>query len=75
MFARLIGLFFLISAELFACPFCDQGGTDAALFILAVFIPFAAAIVFVILAIRRLEAKSPPSDPSRKIFEAEKAKE
>jgi len=59
----------------FGCPFCDQGGVDAARFIVAVFIPFALAMLFVLAAVLRHGKTNPSRDPSRRIFEAENRKE
>lgn len=59
----------------FGCPFCDQGGVDAARFILAVFIPFAVATGFILAAVLRRAKTQPSGDPSQRIFDAENRKE
>ena len=69
---KLALLFYSKSA--LACPFCDQGGVDAAKFILSVFIPFAVGVVFILFAVRRLNKNKSSVDPSQKIFDAEKEK-
>lgn len=67
----MVMLLILMQRGALACPFCDQGGVDAAKFILAVFVPFAAAALFILLAVRRISRKMPSRDPSHRIFEAE----
>lgn len=69
----LAGLWFPLSV--FACPFCDQGGFDAARFILSVFVPVAVAGALVLVAVLRFRKTSPGQDPSRRIFEAENGKD
>lgn len=61
----------LIPALAEACPFCDQGGVDAAKFILAVFGSFSFAVLFVLFAVRRGAKNRPSKDPNRTLFEAE----
>jgi hypothetical protein len=61
----------LCGSPLLACPFCETGGRDAALFIVSVLIPFFLAGTFVLLAMVRLSKGKSSSDLSRRIFEAE----
>lgn len=63
-----------LSKSALACPFCDQGGIDAAKFILSVFVPFAIGVAFILFAVRRLNKAKSSIDPSQKIFDAEKEK-
>ena len=72
MTVRIVALALCLPLQVWACPFCDQGGFDAARFILSVFVPMAIAGAFVLVAVLRFRRVSPPDDPSRRIFDAER---
>ncbi len=46
-------IFLLFSQQLFACPFCDAGGTETALFVIVIFGTFAIAAFFIFLAFKK----------------------
>jgi len=75
MLSRLQAIAFFslsFSTPLLACPFCETGGRDAALFIVSVLIPFSLAGFFILLAARRLSKGRPVEDLSHRIFEADR---
>ena len=59
LFSKSLATVALLWTEaLYACPFCDAGGTETALFVVMIFGTFAAAALFIFLAFRKKGAFS-----------------